>query len=334
MKPYPLVTEPILKEKVWGGRRLASLAKPLPDDDAPIGESWELADLASTSADGAGGDAAHSLIANGEMQGLTLPEGVRAMGANLLGRLRLTRNAGFPILAKYLDAHENLSVQVHPSPAYAQANPEAHLKTESWYVVDAAPGAKIYRGVKPGVTRDAFARAIENGTVADHLIAIDARPGDAHHLPSGTVHALGAGVLVAEVQTPSDTTFRVFDWGRAGRTLHVGPALECIDFAPHDATPIRANGADRCTLVSTPHYTLSEVRGLGDTERAFELPGDAPVLWMVIRGAGRLASNVDRFEPVHFEAGTTILLPAALNPFDTVFERDTTILETTFPLAP
>jgi mannose-6-phosphate isomerase len=330
MNPYPLVTEPILKEKVWGGRRLGALAKSLPEG-VKVGESWELADLFSTSADGGGGDAAHSPIANGEMRGLTIQDAVRAMGSNLMGHLPLTHDAGFPLLAKYLDAEENLSVQVHPSEAYAAAHPEAHLKTETWYVVDAAPDAVIYRGVKPGVTRETLARAIETGTVADDLVAVPAHPGDVHHLPSGTLHALGAGVVVAEVQTPSDTTFRVFDWGREGRRLHVAQALECIDFAPETTSPVRADGSPRSVLVRTPHYELSEVCAVGDSERDIDAREDAPVVWMVIRGEGRLESPDDAFELVPFGVGTTVVIPALLDGFRAVFDRDTTALEIRFP---
>ena len=331
MKPYPIVTEPILKEKVWGGRRLGSLGKTLPEG-ASIGESWELADLFSTSADGGGGEAAHSPIANGEMRGLTLRDAVLAMGSNLMGRLALTADGGFPILAKYLDAQENLSVQVHPSENYASSHLGAHLKTESWYVVDAAPGAKIYRGVKPGVTPESFAKAIEAGTVEDLLLAFPAHAGDVHHLPSGTIHALGAGVLVAEVQTPSDTTFRVFDWGRQGRRLHVAEALECIDFVPpRKPAPTRGDGSAHSVLVATKHYALYEVRGIGDSERDIDTHGDAPVIWMVMHGEGCLESPDGAFEPVSFGPGTTIVIPALLDGFRGVFDRDTTALEVRFP---
>jgi mannose-6-phosphate isomerase len=125
---------------------------------------------------------------------------------------------------KFLDASENLSVQVHPSPAYAAAHPDANLKTECWYILSADPGAKIYKGIKPEVTREQFSKLARTNdpTLVDALIALPAIPGECHNLPSGTVHALGAGVLVAEVQTPSDTTFRLYDWGRGTPALRAG----------------------------------------------------------------------------------------------------------------
>ncbi len=312
MTPTPLVLAPILKEKVWGGRALSRVGKSLPPG-ALIGESWELADLAATSADGGGGDAAHSRIAHGAMRGLTVADAVRAMGANLMGRVPLSPSGGFPLLVKYLDARENLSVQVHPSPAYAAAHPGAHLKTESWYIVAAEPDAVIYKGVKPGVTREAFAAHIRDGTVVQDLIAVPARPGELHHLPSGTCHALGAGVLVAEVQTPSDTTFRVFDWGRTGRTLHVEQALECIHFGPPESVEGRSAGAgERTLLVSTDFYALVELRLAPGTPHTLRIGGGAPRVWMLLDGRGEIRAESGEYDPLELRAGDTTLLPAAL----------------------
>ncbi len=229
----PLLLEPILLEKVWGGRRLERLGKKLPPGK-PIGESWELADLPATSASGAGGSAARSTIASGPLKGTTLHDAMLAAGDDVLAPIARTPAGDFPLLIKFLDAAENLSVQVHPSPEYAAANPDAHLKTECWLILDAEPGSVIYKGVRPGVTRDEFARLARAGDrgIVDALLAVPAVRGECHNLPSGAVHALGAGVLVAEVQTPSDTTFRLYDWGRTGRELHVERALACADLAP------------------------------------------------------------------------------------------------------
>lgn len=334
MKPYPLLLQPILKEKVWGGRSLERFNKRLPEG-ANVGESWELADLAATSADGAGGDSARSVVAHGEMRGLTIAEAITAMGVNVMGTLRLSEQGGFPLLLKFLDARENLSVQVHPSPAYAAAHPGAHLKTESWYVVGAEPGAKIYKGLRPGLTREAFAERVRSGQVVDDLIAFEARPGDFHHLPSGTLHALGAGVLVAEVQTPSDTTFRVFDWGRTGRALHLDAALECIDFTSVPAPPVNSGEAERMELVSTPFYTVTEINRLADVTMPIENfpspPTGGPMAWMVIEGEGAIHSDSGDFRPTTFRRGDTMLFPAAMAGASCSFSRDSKILEIRFP---
>lgn len=337
MKPYPLVLDPIFKEKVWGGRALERFGKHLPER-LLIGESWELADLSSTSADGGGGDAAVSFIANGDMRGLSLREAILALGVNLMGSLRLSPGGGFPLLVKYLDARENLSVQVHPSPAYAASHPDAHLKTESWYVLHAEPDAVIYKGVRQGVTREQFAAKLKSGgPIVEDLIAVPVRAGDFHHLPSGTCHALGAGVLVAEIQTPSDTTFRVFDWGRTGRTLHVEQALECIQFGPPPRlSAVRGDGSARCRLVETDFYVVSELRLMGGSEGALEnipaAPAGGPMVWMVLQGEGRLESADGAFKPIEFSAGMTMLLPAALGPAVVRTHRDATVLEARFPV--
>ncbi len=338
MHPYPLIFEPILKEKVWGGRRLARLGKPLPEG-ANIGESWELADLSATSADGGGGDAARSVIANGPMRGMTLADAIVAEGPNLMGSLRLSAGGGFPLLVKFLDASENLSVQVHPSPAYARAHPGAHLKTESWYIVDAEPGAVIYKGVKPGVTREAFAAHVRDNTVMNDMIAIPVTAGDFHHLPSGTCHALGAGVVVAEVQTPSDTTYRVYDWERTGRKLHLDEALACIAYepsAPQFAVASDARAGER-DLVATEFYSLRELRTPGDApasaEHPLKLPLDAgaPVVWMCIAGHGSIDSADGAFEQTAFKTGDTVLIPAGLGEAKARGSSGTIILEARLP---
>lgn len=314
--PYPLLLSPILLPKVWGGRRLVAFNKPIPAGEN-IGESWELADLGSTSASGAGGGAAVSVIANGPLAGRSLNDALRLWGEGLLGRSAPARGpAGeprFPLLVKFLDARESLSVQVHPSPAYARAHPEAHLKTECWYILDAAPDSMIYKGVKPRVTRESFEEHLRQGDAAavlDDLGAFPAVPGEMHNLPSGTVHALGAGVLVAEVQTPSDTTFRVYDWGRTGRELHIDEALECIHFGPaRDASSLAA-GARSGRLVSTGFFTVDEVR----PERGEPLaPGESGrcEAWIMIEGECRIGSTVDSFGPLPASKGATVLVPGA-----------------------
>lgn len=336
MHPYPLVLEPIFKEKIWGGRRLERLGKSLPDGKL-IGESWELADLDSTSADGGGGEQAFSKIASGEMRGLTLREAVLALGPNLMGSLRSSREGGFPLLVKFLDAKENLSVQVHPSPAYAASHPGAHLKTESWYVLDADPGALIYKGIKQGITRDQFERHLREGeAILNDLIPVPVKQGDFHHLPSGTCHALGKGVVVAEVQTPSDTTYRVYDWGRTGRAMHIGQALECIHFGPPPRlAPVRSEGAPRCQLVETDFYTIAELNFQGSSEYPIEnlpaFPTGGPMIWMILKGQGRIEAEGKTFRSTDFRAGNTILFPAALGKAASIVARDATILEVRFP---
>ncbi len=306
--PYPLLFEPILLPKVWGGERLARFGKPVAPGDR-VGESWELADLSATSASGAGGGAKRSVVRNGPLGGTTLHDVMTQWGEALLPAASRTGAGEFPVLIKFLDAREDLSVQVHPSPDYAAAHPGAHLKTECWYVLDAEPGALIYKGVREGVTREVFEAALARGDragILDCLQAVPAVPGECHNLPSGTLHALGAGVLVAEVQTPSDTTFRVYDWGRVGRELHVAQALECIDFSP--ALP--AMRFDRPGfyngVMGTDYFLLSRCT---IDEQGMTLAGEPGSPWMVLGGEGEIARRGKGEHAVR--AGDTGLTPAA-----------------------
>ena len=305
--PYVLKFAPILKEKVWGGRRLAALGKGLPEG-AQVGESWEIADLAATSASGGGGGSARSVITNGALTGRTLHDALEGWGGDLMGGASVMPDGSFPLLVKYLDANEHLSVQVHPSPEYARSHPDAHLKTECWYIVAADPGSVIFKGVRPGVTLESMAEHVRAGTVADDLVAVPAVVGEMHNLPSGTCHALGAGVLVAEVQTPSDTTFRLYDWtseyDRPERELQIERGLECCDFGPAPGATSLREGATSARLVETEFFTVDEHR-LKAGESMTPYANGGPVVLMVISGRARVGG-------ASVEGGETCLIPAAL----------------------
>ena len=337
---YPLLFEPIYKSKVWGGRTLETLGKTLPGGpETPIGESWELVDLASTSVSGGGGGAERSVVANGNLAGRTLQDLLTGFGPTLMGRLEPTADGGFPILIKFLDARQNLSVQVHPSAAYAAAHADAFLKSEAWYIVEAEPGAVIYKGIRPGVTPDELREALQTNTdeaVVPLLIEVPVKAGDCHYLPSGTCHALGAGILVAEVQTPSDTTFRVYDWGRKDRALHVEEALECIHFGPAESAAYekRSHVAGMFTtitrLVTCEHFRIEKVRMSEGYEQA--IPYDQPTVWMVLEGGGVIEPG-NGAEAVRFGRGQTLLVPAELKQAVVRLEQDAVWLEVTFPQA-
>jgi mannose-6-phosphate isomerase len=286
MEPYPLTFEPLLKEKVWGGRALERFGKQVPQN-VLIGESWELADLPRSIANG------QSVIANGPRAGETL-------------------DIQFPLLIKFLDACDNLSVQVHPSDEYAKQHPEVHLKSEAWIILDTVPDGKIYVGLQKGTTEASLRAAIENDSVPELLHAINVKKGECYYLPSGTCHALGAGVLVAEVQTPSDTTFRIWDWGRTGREMHVDQAMECIDFNSHGVQfeqpePLQSGSFRTIHFVDTPFFSIERIEATEDA--ALELVvDDSPVVLMVVEGH----ANVEHQVPVDAPVGTTILLPTGL----------------------
>lgn len=314
-EPYPLLFEPMLLEKVWGGRRLASYGKDLPDG-AMIGESWEIADLSRTAASGGGGGARRSVIANGELKRKTLHAAMRQWGSGLMGAASVPEGECFPLLMKLLDARQHLSVQVHPSPEFARTHPDAHVKSECWYVLAAETGERgeapvIFKGFKPGVTEQDYREAIERQRVPEVLDSVPAVVGEMHDLPTGTIHALGAGVLVAEVQNPSDTTFRVFDWiekyNRPARELHIEEALSSTLFEdPPMASPAGTKG----TLVEKESFRVRMLPAHCEEKAVTRAGTCAAVLMLQTMGAS-LASRSDAFDEITMEPGQSVLVPAA-----------------------
>ena len=315
------------------------LGKALPPDKR-IGESWELFDFPPGVVDQSG-DWISAEIVNGPLAGRTLHQLVTEFGADLLGDVQpIGPHKQFPILIKFLDAREDLSVQVHPDQSYAAANPHAHLKTEAWYVVQHDPNARIYKGLRPGTSRETFKQSIEQGTCEEHLAALPVKEGQCFFLPSGTVHALGAGILAAEVQTPSDTTFRVYDFNRLengkSRTLHVEQALACIDFssAPEpkqSRTHVAGFFTTVTRLCTSEFFKIEKVRFSEGVEET--VPYDEPVVWIMLEGEAQVRVD-DIKEPTRFKRGETILLPAKMtNPMIKTI-KDCVWLEVTFPTGP
>jgi mannose-6-phosphate isomerase len=302
----PLVLEPIEHPRAWGH------------------ELWLLADLPAHVANG------RSRIARGEHAGLTLHDLLddARLRASILGRAHVAEHGGFPLLVKILDAREDLSVQVHPSAAYAANHPDAHVKSEMWLVLDAKPGAHIYRGIRHGIGRADLERLIREDRALDAMLVIDAKPGDCVYLPSGTCHALGAGIRVAEVQTPSDTTFRVWDWGRHDprRPLHIEQALECMSLgveqqldAPPSPAPIDAAGTSIQSLVRTPDFSVERVRILPGATLHDRGTG-TPAVWMLIDGGIGLPGAG------HVQGPAAILMPADRPPLEATSAQGATLL--------
>ncbi len=339
MSLYPLVFKPRFVEKIWGGRKLETvLNKSLPTNK-PTGESWEVFDFPPGVIEGSAGWVSAE-IANGPLAGKTLHDLVVEFGSDLHGDVPLNGQHGqFPILIKFLDAREDLSVQVHPDQDYANTHPGAYLKTEAWYVLQNDPGSRILKGLNPGVTKDAFKAAVDDGSVEKLIKAIPAKPGDCYFLPSGTVHALGAGILVAEVQTPSDTTFRVFDFNRQEngkpRKLHIEESLACIDFyGKPEVRQIRSHVAGYFTTVSKlcacEYFTIEKVRFTEGVEEP--VPYDQPVIWIMLQGECEL--RIDGMEErTSLKPGQTALLPARMNNPMIKTLTDCVWLEVTFPTA-
>lgn len=300
----PLPMTPLLHARPWGGRRLAGRAAPPPD--GPIGESWEVADLPPDVERG------RSAVASGPCAGATLHDLLARDPAWLLGDAPPSPEGGFPLLVKFLDAQQNLSVQVHPTERAAARTPGARVKHESWLVLEAAPDAVLYCGFERPVDATEVRRRAEDGTLPEILRAFPAEPGHCLHLRSGTCHALGAGVLVAEVQTPSDTTFRLFDWGRAGRELHLDAALDCMSFSdappPPTAGELVETGAFRTRRLGGAaafDLELIEWKDAADLEVGTD---GRPEVLMNLGAAGRVAADE---ASTAWEHERTVVIPAA-----------------------
>ena len=297
MKAYPLQFKPIYKHRIWGGQKLREVfGKGLPADQK-IGESWELADLPEDK----------SVIANGELAGQTLRSAIEQYPKEITGDERFS--LPFPLLIKILDAEDVLSVQVHPDPETCRRMGKGEPKTECWYIIAAEPGAVIYKGLNKGVTKEQFTEAIEKGTVAGMLVKLPVRAGECHFLPAGTAHAIGPGLLIAEIQTPSDTTYRVFDFNRVddagkARELHIEEALESINFDQSgDELFVTMIGL----LVDCEYFKVN--RGhQGENCELLLAPGKMKTLIM-LSGGGTILGTED--DIVEFSAGDCMLIPAA-----------------------
>jgi len=311
MEPYPLLFRPIYKPKLWGGCRIFDHFNRDPIGSEPIGESWELVDLEEDA----------SSVLNGPAEGRTLTELVKQWGQALLGDVDLF-DGRFPLLIKYLDARENLSVQVHPIEEVArELGGKVRVKHEAWYILDADPAGVIYHGLEPGVSRDGFVEAMRTGRVEGVLRKIRVRPGDCYYLPSGTPHALGAGVLVAEIQTPSDITYRTYDWGRIdpttghARQLHLDQAVRCISFdapcepAMQQYLHLGTTMTTVTRLVRCPCFVMDKVTMAQGAEQDASTEGFA--VWILLQGLGRVewGPGEGRLE---CRPGDVVLVPAGL----------------------
>ena len=300
---YPLLLNPALHVKVWGGRRLETVMhKALPTDE-PYGESWEMHDTAT--------------VANGPLAGRTLGAVLREYGAALVGPGN-DPAAGLPLLAKLIDASDWLSVQLHPDDEQArQLEGEPRGKTEAWYVVAAEPGAQLVIGLRPGSTPQQVAEAIEANTLEGLLVFAEVAPGDVLFVRAGTIHAIGAGLLIYEIQQSSDTTYRLYDWGRLGldgqpRELHIEKGIQVANL---DSVPeIDRTGANheqvveivRSDYFTTLLYQLSPTRG---EQVTLDTGGQHFHILTCIEGRAAVSAPAG---DITLRTGQTALIPANL----------------------
>ncbi len=254
----PISFSPLVMERVWGGRRLQDFQKSLPESGSCFGESWELVDRPE----------AQSVVSGGALDGKQLGELWRDPEArNAIFGANAPATERFPILVKILDCRQKLSVQVHP-PAEIAESLGGEPKTEMWQIVEADSDASLYVGLKRGASKDAFSKAVEEGTTETLIHSISPSVGESIFIPSGRLHAIGGGLVIYEIQQNSDTTYRVFDWNRKGldgkeRQLHVDESLKCIDFADIEPEMDSCDGESRadCPHFRVDHWAIAEGEG-------------------------------------------------------------------------
>lgn len=302
--PAIITFVPVIKQIRWGGRRLGDvLGKPIGEDDN-YAESWEISDHKE----------GQSLVNTEAFKGMPLHEMFTAHKNHFVQQWNSSVDR-FPLLIKFLDANDRLSVQVHPDDQQAlRFDPEENGKTEAWYILSSEPESRIYAGLKSGVTEDDLRAAIRNQDFEACLHTVAPRAGDCFFIPAGTVHAIGEGVLLAEVQQSSDLTFRLYDWGRVGsdgqpRQLHIEEAMQCIDFARgpitvQSPTPLKEGPAEARELVSCPYFSIREFRV---TKNVHVPPDDRCHIVMCVRGTVNVSVEGTQEQ---LKLGQTCLIPS------------------------
>ncbi len=304
---YPLKFKPRLKPRIWGGGKLGELGKQVPAGQA-IGESWELSGVQDDL----------SVITNGFLKDNDLQEIIEVYMDEIVGEANYEKyGIEFPILVKFIDAHDVLSIQVHPDDELAKERHHSYGKTEMWYVIAAEPGASLYVGFNRQVSREEYLRAVSQGTLPSLLRKVEVKPGDAYFIPAGTIHAIGKGLLIAEIQETSDITYRVDDWGRVDangnpRELHTDLAVDAIDFsAPQDYDITRKPAAGQSVrLKECAHFTTNIAQVEGELIRDYSAL-DSFVIYICLAGEAEMTWGTGEKEIL--AKGDTVLIPAALN---------------------
>jgi len=313
--------DPFLRETLWGGHRLETDFAKKPDPSLQnVAESWEV----STHPSG------QSHIADGSFAGDSFSDYLAAMGPSVISSQ--AKDTNFPLIIKYIDAMDNLSIQVHPGKGYAGPGPNATGKTEMWYVVDALPGSKLYYGVKQITDLATFKAHIESDTVPDILREVTVKPGDVFFLPPGTLHGIGKGILIAEIQQACDLTYRVCDYGRVDfngkkRPLHIKDALNVSHLAPTpDTIPAApealARGNQRQTLVRSDYFTVERLHLQASYQD--HVPAKTFHVLMCLDGSFSLTHDQIIYT---YTKGETAYLPAKMG--DYTLDGHATILKTT-----
>lgn len=306
---YPIKLKPAFKDYLWGGTRLRDDFGKDCDFDK-IAESWEL----SCHKDG------NSVVADGEFAGLTLAQYIEKEGKSVLGT-NCEKFENFPILIKLIDAKDNLSVQVHPNNEYAQRVEGEYGKTEMWYVVDCDEGASLLYGFKHNITKEEFRERIENNTLLEVTNSVPVKKGDVFFIEAGTLHAIGKGILIAEIQQNSNTTYRIYDYGRVGadgkpRQLHIDKAVDVTNLCPAkpypQSEPVDMGGWTKKRLAKCEYFTVDVINV--DTSAALEADKSSFVNILVLDGGCVLSSEGNN--AVELKKGDSVFIPAGLGKFE------------------
>jgi len=320
----PLLFSPRLKDKIWGGTKLKSIFGKAATSDK-LGESWELS--------GYEGD--ESVVMNGPLAGNDLRELIEVYMGDLVGdKVFEEHGHSFPLLFKLIDANENLSIQVHPGDEVAADRHHSYGKTEMWYVVDADPGAELIIGFKEDCSRDTYLDALDNDTVEELLQHVPVSKGDVFFIPAGLVHAIGKGVVVAEIQQSSDVTYRIYDFKRKDdqgneRELHTDEALDVIDFSASRSpkTPYKAELNALTPLITCEYFNTGILRFNTPLERNYSTI-DSFVAYMCLEGVVEIRWNE---EVLKVKAGDTVLIPAVIDSVKLIPIAETVLLEVFVP---
>ena len=311
--------EPLLKQTLWGGDKIIPF-KHLNTKMEEVGESWEISGVKDN----------ETIVANGPEKGKTLNQLVREQKGKLVGNENYERFGNeFPLLIKFIDARQDLSIQVHPTDEVAHRQGKSRGKTEMWYALDSDTGAQLYNGLKQQITPEQYKAMVENDTITNALARYEVHEGDVFFIPAGRIHAIGAGCFVAEIQQTSDVTYRIYDFKRKDkngnyRELHTKEAAESIDYtvlpnyrAEYEPTQNEGVQVITCPYFTTAVYDLTEPMTLDYSEL------DSFVILIAVKGEGRLICNG---EEMSFQMGDTVLFPATTN--EVRVEGDVKFLET------
>ena len=309
---HTLKFTPVLERRIWGGQRLCDFGKKIFDNER-VGESWELSGMPDK----------ESVVANGLLADNTINELLEVYMDELAGgKVFQQYGKTFPLLFKLIDASSDLSVQVHPNDEIARIKHNSFGKTEMWYIVDAAPEAKIVLGFNKKMNAAALRQSIENNTLTQHLNYIPVKKGDAFYIPAGTIHAIGGGMLIAEIQQASNITYRLYDYGRLDengnpRDLHIKDALEAIDYESDFPTKIIPDGEK---LIRSEFFNVNKILFSGHLERDY-CKLDSFVVLMCVAGKAKIGK-------LDFAKGETVLVPASMKKILLQADSETEVLET------